>query len=316
MALDCAIPNETRPMPLITRRTFLGSGAAGALSVGGLGGYAMGVEPGLMLDVTPYEPKLPKWPAGLALRIAVLADIHACEPWMSASRIRDICLATNALKPDLTVLLGDFTGGHNMVSGPVMPDDWGEALSVLRAPLGVHAVLGNHDWWHGPLPRMKGDEAESVRKALKAAHVNVMENDAVRLSKDGRSFWLVGLADQMAYCIKRGHFRGLHDLDAAMRQVSDDSPAILLAHEPFIFDRVPDRIALTLCGHTHGGQVQIPFMASPAARRVRADWIYGHVVDNNRHMIVSAGLGTSIFPVRFMRPPEIVDIKLGSPALV
>lgn len=303
-------------MALITRRAFLRAGGASALAMGGLGGYAMGVEPGLMLDITPYAPQLPRWPAELALRIAVIADIHACEPWMSAGRVRDICLAANALEPDLTVLLGDFTGGHNLVTGPVMPDAWGEALSVLRAPLGVHAVLGNHDWWHGPLPHMRGDDAESVRRALRAAHVNVMENDAVRLQKDGRAFWLLGLADQMAFRVRRGYFRGLHDLGATLAKVSDDAPAILLAHEPFIFSQVPDRIALTLCGHTHGGQVQIPFMESPAARRVRADWVYGHVVDGERHMIVSAGLGNSILPVRFMRPPELVDVRLGSAALV
>jgi predicted MPP superfamily phosphohydrolase len=303
-------------MTLITRRTFLRGAGAGAIAAGGLGGYAMGIEPGLMLDVTPYAPNLPRWPESLPLRIAVIADVHACEPWMSAARIRDICLGVNGLKPDITVLLGDFTAGHNMVSAPVMPDGWGEALSVLRAPLGVFSVLGNHDWWHGALPRMRGDEGESVRKALKAANIKVLENDAVRLEKNGQPFWVLGLADQMAIRVRRGHFKGMHDLNATLRQVTDDAPALLLAHEPFIFEHVPERIALTLCGHTHGGQVQIPFMDSPATRRVRADWVYGHVINDNRHMIVSAGLGTSIFPIRFMRPPEIVDIKLGTQALV
>ncbi len=304
-------------MPLITRRSFLRGSGASALSLGGLGGYAMGIEPGLMLQVTRYAPRPVNWPDNLQLRIAVIADIHACEPWMSAARVREICLAANALQPDLTVLLGDFVGAHHMVTGPVMPDEWGESLSVLRAPLGVHAVLGNHDWWHGALPRMRGDQGESVRKALKAAHINVMENDAVRLHKNGQPFWLFGLADQMAVRIRRENFQGMDDLSATLRKIgSDTAPAILLAHEPFIFDRVSDRIALTLCGHTHGGQLNIPFLPSPATRRVRPEWIYGHVVEGNRHMIVSAGLGTSIFPIRFLRPPEIVDVQLGHQALV
>lgn len=301
-------------MSLVTRRAFLRTGAAGLLSTGGLGGYAVGVEPRFMLGVASYAPQIAAWPSDLPLRIAVIADIHACEPWMPASLVRDICLRANALKPDLTVLLGDFSGGHNMVTAPVMPDQWGEALSVLRAPLGVYSILGNHDWWHGAIPRLRGDEGESVRKALKAAGVRVMENDAVRLESHGRPFWLLGLADQMALRIRRGHFRGVDDLDATLRQVKDDAPVILLAHEPFVFERTPARVALTLCGHTHGGQVQIPFMPSPAARRVRADWIYGHVADAGRHMIVSAGLGASILPVRFMRPPEIVEVTLGTPA--
>ena len=87
-------------MTLITRRTFLRGSGAGALSVGGLGAYAVGIEPELMLNVTSYTPQIANWPSDLPLRIAVIADIHACEPWMSAARVREICLTANDLKPD------------------------------------------------------------------------------------------------------------------------------------------------------------------------------------------------------------------------
>ena len=300
-------------MALITRRLFLQGAAGFGLGAAGLGGYAMGIEPGLLLNVTSYVVRPASWPPGLKLKIAVVADIHACEPWMSAARVRQIAEATNALKPDLIALLGDFAGGHNYVTAPVMPDAWGEALSILKAPLGVHAVLGNHDWWHGALPRLRGDNGETVRRTLRAAGFAVMENDALRLEKDGKAFWLLGLGDQMAFRTSRTQTAGIDDLDGTLRLVTDAAPAILMAHEPYIFRRVPGRVALTLCGHTHGGQVNLPFVANAMSRRRHGvDFSnYGlTAAAGGQSMIISGGLGTSILPVRFLRPPEIVEVDI------
>jgi predicted MPP superfamily phosphohydrolase len=92
--------------------------------------------------------------------------------------------------------------------------------------------------------------------------------------------------------------------------VSDDAPVILMAHEPDIFPRVPERVALTVSGHTHGGQVRIfgyaPIVPSSFGNR----YVYGHVVEDDRNLVVSAGLGCSGVPVRFGAPPEIVMIEL------
>jgi len=277
------------------------------------GSYAAVIEPNFRLDVTSYKVTPPSWPDGLELKAAVLADIHACEPWMPASRIKSIAEAANALNPDIIFLLGDFNGGHKFVTGPVVPDQWGEALSVLKAPLGVYAVLGNHDWWHGALPGLKGDYGDSVRRALRAANITVLENDAVAMNKGDQRFWVAGLGDQMAHMAGKHHFHGIDDLPATLAKVTDDAPIVLLAHEPFLFHRVPDRVALTLCGHTHGGQVNLPFI-SPIYEKANfgTDKVYGHIVEDNRHMIISGGLGTSIAPVRFMRPPEVVAVTLTS----
>ena len=79
---------------------------------------------------------------------------------------------------------------------------------------------------------------------------------------------------------------------------------------------VPERVSLTLCGHTHGGQMSLPIIGSPFAdSRFGSRHVYGHVVENNRHMVISAGLGASIAPVRIGRPPEVVRITLGQSAL-
>lgn len=306
-------------MALISRRVALKGALGFGLGLGGVAAYACGVEPELFLNITRYHLTPPGWPPGLRLKIAVVSDIHACEPWMSAAHVRQIALATNALAPDIVALLGDFNAGHNLVSGPVLPEQWGEALSILRAPLGVYAILGNHDWWHGALPRMRGDEGESVRRALRGARFQVMENDAIRLEKAGAAFWIVGLADQMAYEFgPRQGRRGADDLGGALKKVTDDAPVILLAHEPYIFRRVPDRVALTLSGHTHGEQINLPLVRDAVdlmRRRVRQS-IYGHSLEGSRHLIISAGLGSSVIPARLLRPPEIVEVNLGAdPAL-
>ncbi len=132
----------------ISRRRFLktlGWSGAGTLALGS--GYGFAVEPLWRLDVTRYALAPPGWPRSLTLSIAVIADLHAGGPAMPLGRIEAIVEATNALGADTVVLLGDFAASHKFKGRPIAPQDWAKALAQLRAPLGVHAVLGNHDWW-------------------------------------------------------------------------------------------------------------------------------------------------------------------------
>lgn len=278
-----------------------------------LASYPLAIEPGFRLDVTSYSVRPPQWPEGLNVKAAVIADIHACEPLMPASRVRHIAELANQLDPDIIFLLGDFSAGHRYVTAAVYPEQWGEALSILNAPLGVYAILGNHDWWHGAaLPGTPGDGGESVRRALRHANIEVLENDAVRVENNGHPFWVAGLGDQLAHQVGSRSFKGIDDLTGTLARVTDDSPVVLLAHEPFVFRHVPKRVSLTLCGHTHGGQISLPFItAAYAETEFGTKHIYGHIVEGGRHMMISAGLGTSIVPVRFMRPPELVNVAIG-----
>lgn len=299
---------------MITRRAILTGAGALALGATGLASYAFAIEPGFMLGVTRYRLQPASWPRGLKLKIVLIADIHACEPYMGPGRVGRIARLANSLQPDLFALLGDFNGGHRFVTAQVLPEQWAEALDVLKAPLGVHAVLGNHDWWHGPIPGTRSQDAEPVRRALKAMGARLYENDALRLEKEGRPFWLAGLGDQMGRKTGRHSFRGYDDLSGTLRLVKDDAPVVLMAHEPFIFPRVPDRVAVTLCGHTHGGQVNLPYFGPVVAEsRMAPELIYGHHQEGARHLVVSAGLGESIVPVRFMRPPELVEVTIEAP---
>ena len=298
---------------MITRRGFLRFVGGSLLTVVAFSAYAVGIEPMLLTHVKRYALTPPHWPAGLKLRIVALADIHACRPWMTPERIASLVEDANAQQADLIVLLGDYIAGMPLVTGRVTPSQWASALSGLKAPLGVLSILGNHDWWGDGFAQRAGAGPTIARKALEAVGIPVLENDVVRLEKDGHGVWIAGLADQLALLPTRSRagFTGLDDLDGTLAKVSDSSPVILLAHEPDIFPTVPWRVSLTLSGHTHGGQVRLFDYSPVVPSRFGNRYAYGHVVENERNLIVSGGLGFSILPVRFGMRPEILSIDLG-----
>ena len=292
--------------------------------MGGLGAVGVSTtaygfsEPVLRLRVTRYDISPPQWPADFPLRIAVIADLHACDPWMSLERIEEIVARTNALNADIIVMLGDYVAGHRRVTRFIPAGEWAAVLGGLKAPLGVHAILGNHDWWDDKAVQRDGQGPTAARRALEAAGIPVYENDAKRLSKGGRPFWLAGLGDQLAFLPAR-RFRpirqiGVDDLGATLAKVTDDAPLILLAHEPDVAARVPARVALQLSGHTHGGQVRMLGWSPIAPTRYRK-LVYGHS-RVNCDVIVSGGLGCSIMPFRLGVPPEIVLVTLGGARVV
>jgi predicted MPP superfamily phosphohydrolase len=291
----------------ITRRGLIKTG----LGLGGLAGIVLpattayaAMEAANGLSVTDYRLTPPGWPAGQPLTIAVIADLHAGGPNMGLERVRQVVDAANALACDLTVLLGDFFATHKFITEHVPAPAWAAELARLRAPLGVYAILGNHDWWY---------DIKGTRAALAQVRIPVMENDAVLLGEGGRRFWLAGLGDQLAYRIGHRQFRGVDDLAGTLRNVTTADPVILLAHEPDIFPEVPERVSLTLAGHTHGGQIRLPLVPPFwAPSNYGARFAYGHIVEQGRHMIVSGGLGTSQVPLRLGVPPEIVRVTLGA----
>ncbi len=293
-----------RPM---SRRGLLKSGLVltgiGGLMLSGTGAYAA-VEAADGLVVTDYAPVPPNWPARRRLTITVIADLHAGGPNMGLARVRQVVDTAAALNSDLVVILGDYFATHRFVTERVPHAAWAGELARLKARHGVYAILGNHDWWY---------DIDGVRNAMRQARIPVMENDAVLLGEAGAKFWLAGLGDQLAHWIGRSTFRGEDDLPGTLAKIKTDDPVILLAHEPDIFVSVPSRVALTLSGHTHGGQIRLPFVPpvwTPSAYGAR--FAYGHIVEQGRHLIVSGGLGTSKVPLRLGVTPEIVRVTLGA----
>ncbi len=299
---------------MISRRQFFrivaGLGAFSASTTA----YGFGIEPVLRLRVARYEIIPPQWPADFQLKIAVVADLHACDPWMSLQHIEGIVDRTNALNADIIVMLGDYVAGHRHVTRLIPADEWAPVLAGLKAPLGVHAILGNHDWWDDKTVQRDGEGPTVARRALEAVGIPVYENDAVRLTKAGRPFWLAGLGDQLAF-VPALRFRpvrriGVDDLAATLAKVTDAAPVILLAHEPGVALNVPARVALQLSGHTHGGQVRLLGWTPAVRSRFGKKFLYGHM-RTKCDVIVSGGLGCSIMPFRLGVPPEIVLVTLG-----
>ena len=251
------------------------------------------VEPSLLFNES-YEIQLPGWPAGCdGMRVAVLADLHVGSPFNGLDKLNDVIALTRRADPDLILLAGDYVihgvrGGHF-----VPPEQTAALLGQLSAPVGVFAVLGNHDWWL---------DAGRVRAALESNGIPVLEDAATRIRGGACNFWLVGISDYM---------EGRHDIARALAQVTDSAPVLAFTHSPDLFPDVPARVALTIAGHTHGGQVYLPFIGRPIVpSRYGERYAIGHVVEEGRHLFVSPGLGTSILPVRFLVPPEVSMLTL------
>jgi predicted MPP superfamily phosphohydrolase len=253
--------------------------------------WAFWIEPGLL--VTRHARlEIPGWRTNL--RMAVISDLHIGARRVGIGQLRKIVKRTNSENPELVVLLGDFViGGPRGQRDPaafVEPERIAKELKDLHAPLGVFAVLGNHDWWF---------DGDRVGQALTGAGITVLENRAARIGSGTQSFWLGGIADLWT-----------RDPDVAgtLRQ-TDDNPVLLITHNPDIFPEVPARVSLTIAGHTHGGQVNLPFFGRPVAARL--GYAEGHFVEQGRHLFVTTGIGTSIVGVRFGVPPEIVILTLA-----
>jgi len=313
---------------MFSRRRFLQGLGLATLGVLSAPAYAVGIEP-FRLRIQSHHLTPPRWPKSLQLTAALIADPHVCDPWMGLDRVRSIVAQTNALKPDIILMLGDYVASHKWQHAPIPPQAWADLFGALSAPLGTHAILGNHDWWDDADAQRSGQGPTRYGRALIRAGIPLYQNRVIRLEKDGRAFWLAGLDDQIALApfrkYKRSRLRGVDDLAGTLAQVTDDAPILLMAHEPDIIADVPSRVSLTLSGHTHGGQINCFGYLPAYPKKHGRSYAYGHIIETEgttltrhlglsaepRHLIVSGGLGCSILPIRFGVPPEITMVHLG-----
>ena len=244
------------------------------------------------LKVRRLDVPLERWPAALdGLSVAVLSDLHTGAPHVDERRVARIVAKVNAQHPDLVALVGDYADPKVPLGEPVAPEAVAEPLANLYAPLGVFAVLGNHDWYH---------YGERVPRALRAAGIEVLENDAVAVEHRGEMLWVAGVADMR----ERDP-----DVDVALAMVPERQAVIALTHDPDMFPALRDRAHVTLAGHTHGGQVGLPLVRQAAAPTSRG-YTGGEVREGGGYMYVSRGVGTTGLPIRFAAPPEIAVLRL------
>jgi uncharacterized protein len=238
--------------------------------------------------------ELPQWrPEHAGLRVALISDIHVGSPHWSLDRVRSLVSTTNAEHPDIVLLAGDYMINGVTFGSKVDPEPIAEVLGDLQAPLGVIAVLGNHDWWN---------DGQRLRHALTVKGIVVLENEVRAIDHAGGRFFVVGLADEMTRP---------QQVSQTIDEVPTGETSLVLVHEPDVFMTVGSRPSLTMAGHTHGGQVALPFfgrLVVPSAYGQR--FAAGHIVEAGRHLFVTTGVGTSIFPVRFGVPPEVALLTL------
>lgn len=263
-----------------------------------LGVWAFLVEPAT-LTVRHVTVESARW-RGPPLRIGIISDTHVAGPHTDVARIERLIRRMNAERPDVIMLLGDYAGGHEPAAVRAAPERSEilrgvEAFRGLDSPLGSHGVLGNHDSWY--------DDA-AIAAALTRGHVRVLDNRAERIERPGGAFWVAGLADMHSP-------RQPPTVSGTLADVTDDAPVIVLTHWPDPFVDVPDRVALTLAGHTHCGQVNLPFFGRLVhASQMSERWACGLYDEGGRKLFVTGGVGVSILPVRFRAPPEIVILTL------
>ncbi len=258
--------------------------------------WAFVIEPNRVV-VNEEEIKLAAWPAALnGLRVVAISDIHGGSRYINEAKLEKVVAMINAAQPDLIVILGDFIAQDEKENVLMEPEVMAGKLKALRARYGVYAVLGNHDWWF---------DGERVRRSLTEAGIRVLENDVAQIQKDGQTLWLMGVPDFWT--------RQPIDLRPVLQKITTNDPVIALTHNPDVFPTLPANVILTLAGHTHGGQVRIPLIGRPIVpSKYDERYAIGHVVENERHLYVTPGIGTTGIAVRFLVPPEISVLTLKS----
>jgi predicted MPP superfamily phosphohydrolase len=265
------------------------------LTVVSLGVWSVFVEPNRLV-IHSETLSIKGWPSSLdGLRIAAIGDIHGGSPFIRENKLRDIVALTNAQHPDLVVLLGDYMVRDQFYRSQLAPEQMTAILKDLKAPLGVYAVLGNHDWYF---------DGERVRKAFETDRIKILENESAELRDGDQSIALVGLADA---------WTRPQDIDGTIANAPIGIPVIAITHNPDIFVQLPSRVSLLLAAHTHGGQVNLPIVGRLVVpSNYGQKYAAGHVEENGKHLFVTTGIGTSILPLRFRVPPEIAILTIRS----
>ena len=278
----------------MNRRTFLHRLGliAGASVLAGAAGvsYAFEMEPNqLVLErVTVPLAGLPQ--AFDGLRIAQLSDLHAGPtPHAHIARAAEMAAATEA---DVLVLTGDFVSGWAGHAATLVP-----LLAGLRAPLGVYAILGNHDHW---------TDAGVVSEHLQTAGVRLLRNEAVPLARARQTLWLAGVDDV---------WERRANLPQTLADVPPGAPVVLLAHEPDYADEVADQkgsaaLLLQLSGHSHGGQVRIPGLGAPILPYLAEKYPSGAYRVGDMWLYTNRGVGTIQPRVRLNCRPEVTLLTL------
>ena len=286
-----------------TRRRFLQMGAAGAgvvaLAIAGDGTIFEANRPRLVSIEIPLPRLADPWDG---FRIAQLSDLHY-DDYFSVVPLRKAIDIVNGLQPDLVVLTGDFVTARGQRShvaavqavkaATKMIEPCAQLLAQIRARSGILAALGNHD--------LDSDTAHIV-EVLQAHDIPVLRNRSVPFEREGTRLWISGVDDILL---------GRPKLDRALKGIPSDEPVVLLAHEPDWADYVAKHpVDLQLSGHSHGGQIRIPFLGAPYLPPLARKYPWGLRQIGRLTLYTNSGIGTIDLPIRLGCPPEVTLITL------
>ena len=289
----------------ITRRGFLRLSLLGAICI--LCGK--GFMNSRNLELLKVNVNLKNLPSAFhGMRIGQITDIHA-GPLVPRELIKKGVDLIMSKQPDMIFLTGDFVSGATKILWTTYGgfkqkhfDYCMKELGRLKAPMGVFAVLGNHDFWSGP------EVAAKIVSGLQGIGVRVLQNECKLIKKEEQNLYLLGVDD---------YWEDSYSLTKALHGIPEDVCRILLSHNPDInqdIEFLKARIDLIISGHTHGGQIVVPFfgapyLPSPFGQKYRA----GLVKDGERKTYVSRGLGLFFVPVRLNCPPDVSLLILSRP---
>ena len=237
---------------------------------------------------TVHVPVAHLHPALEGFKIVQLSDLHFL-PHTPLTLIQQAFARTSELKPDLVVLTGDYVT-HEAETVFGMSD----ALGALDARYGVFAILGNHDARAGK---------QIISQAIEETGITLLQNEGLTFDVGNSQLFLAGVDD----CIW-----GQPDLSGALSRQPADALTVLLAHEPDVIDRfsLDGRIDLQLSGHTHGGQIRLPFWGTPVLPKLGKKYVHGLRRVNESWLYTNRGIGMVGMPVRFSCPPEVTELIL------
>lgn len=250
------------------------------------------VEPKLLF-VKHKTLYLPHWDKKLdGLKIAVISDLHLGTKRVDVHNLKTIIQKTNQNNPDLIFLLGDFDS--KTIKIKYSTEALSKVFKTFKSKYSTIAILGNHDYaTPGP---------EQIKKILKNANIQVLENKTTNIQINGRSLYVTGFKDTWYFDINPAEILGKNI----------KTPTIVLMHNPDTFPEIPDKISLSLSGHTHGGEINIPGLGSPITpSKYGQRYRKGYIVENNKHLYVTGGIAT-LSGFRLFNPPEIVILTIYS----
>lgn len=263
-----------------------------------IGGYAGLIEPN-RLTVKKVEIKIEHLPEAFdGAKIAQISDIHFGE-FQGASHLSEVVRQVNALEPHIAVFTGDLATYPDTADRKVWRQaalkaaPAGPILAEVKAPLGKFSVLGNHDVMTDPI---------LLTEVLVQNGFAVLRNHSVALEQDGQRLWIAGIDDYFAFRV---------DIPGTLSRIPNGEPVVALVHEPDLADEVAKYpVGLQLSGHSHGGQVRIPFIGAPVLPPMAKKYPLGSYRVRALQLYTNPGVGVVGLPIRFDCPPEITLLTL------